>query len=720
MLTLLATHPLIFRIASSTYGRFDHVSSDGFGIIGRGFWWTKFAVWNLGLFPTHNPYAAAPYGQFQGPWADLLALFALPLSILIGPLAAYNVFILFGIFASGIAAYLLGRHLTGSRQAGAVCGIVYGFNSNALILPYTQLNAAYIQWLPFYLLALIRFVEARTWRNLLLLCAAALLNGVASFPYYLIFLPLLTVLFFAVEGVAFLRSVQGERSVLEALDVRGRIEDLKKLLAGGGIVLAFLLPFYYVFVGGSAVVQSGARDIRMQAELALKPGDYLFPAHNSALFGEWAQATYWRERDLNWNSAAAYIGYPALALAVYGLYRRRDRRTAFFALLAVFAFLTTTGTTIDLLGLRLPGPALLLHMIGPFARRILIYKVFVQLAVAALAGIGAHALLSRVSNPDRCGLAVAAICAAMMVEYSIIPPLQSTDLSQSPSVYTWLADQPGDITVVEYPLKRNNGNGYQGYLFYQMIHRKPLFNGDVNQSYIPAQYRAFWKDMEVPAAISDYNNQALLRHFGVKYVIAHPRVQTRTVIFRSLPQPDLSRCAGLRLVRKSTDSAEMFGDAPTDYIYADVYEVVAEPATAMLVWDYQSPYLPHSGVYQEEKKGFYPPEVLDDGNGWRMMRNDGEIKIINLLRTEQRVDIAFAAISPAGSKTLQAVVDGRPIAQFRLDGTPQRITISDVALFPEEERVLRLHAIEGAEHLPNGLEISAAFSDFHVSGRAKP
>jgi hypothetical protein len=110
----------------------------------------------------------------------------------VGPLGAYNVALILSFALSGFFAFLLCRRLTGSPLAGFAAGVAFAF-APFRASQLSHLQALTSQWMPLALLAMHAFVDegGRRW---LVIFAAAWLAQSLSNGYYLLFFPVLIVL----------------------------------------------------------------------------------------------------------------------------------------------------------------------------------------------------------------------------------------------------------------------------------------------------------------------------------------------------------------------------------------------------------------------------------------------------------------------------------------------------------------------------------------------
>ena len=171
-------------------------------------WWGTQAApltgpwWNA---PAFHPYPGAlAYSE------HLLGLLpiAAPLQWLTGsPVLTYNVTFLLTFPLSGAAGYVLGRELTGRRDAAWIAGLAFAFAPYRMShVPHVQVLASF--WMPLALAALHRYVRDRRPRWLAAFAGATLMQGLTN-GYYLAYFPVLVGLW----AVWFSRGAGGWRQI---------------------------------------------------------------------------------------------------------------------------------------------------------------------------------------------------------------------------------------------------------------------------------------------------------------------------------------------------------------------------------------------------------------------------------------------------------------------------------------------------------------------------
>jgi hypothetical protein len=123
----------------------------------------------------------------------------------------------------------------------------------------------------------------------------------------------------------------------------------------------------------------------------------------------------------------------------------------------------------------------------------------------------------------------------LMFEYWSVPPGYALAVDRPPEVYRWLAQEPGDAIVVEYPMIRADHIGFYTYLFWQRVHQRKLVNGALPNN---AQAWVFFKKVE---DLANPQTPELLKAAGVKYVVVHNNVYEEGLIpgplKRYFPEP---------------------------------------------------------------------------------------------------------------------------------------------------------------------------------------
>ena len=154
ILTLTMLFPFsVLRIGSSLIG--------GGGDAWQGLWnlwWVKQSLFSLANpFKTNYvfyPNGADLYIHSLSPAAGFLSI---PLQTTIGLIATYNCLVILSFVLGGYGAYRLSYYITSNKMASFFSGLVFGFSSyHLLVRAFGHLNLVTIQWIPIYVLFLLK------------------------------------------------------------------------------------------------------------------------------------------------------------------------------------------------------------------------------------------------------------------------------------------------------------------------------------------------------------------------------------------------------------------------------------------------------------------------------------------------------------------------------------------------------------------------------------
>ena len=388
-----------------------------------------------------------------------------------GPVTAYNVAMLTSYALSGFFAYLLVFRLTGSVAAAAASGLAFAF------APYRAGQLAHIQvltaqWMPALLLGMHAYVETEQKRWLLLFGGAWLLQA-ASNGYYMLFVPVLIVLW-----IAWFTRWRSRPGVGGALLITW---------AAASLPLVPLLLRYRQTHDALGLARS-LSDIRqfsatLDSFIYAPPMLALWPAGDSA-----ASAEDW----LFPGAAAVALAAGAVIASIRGRRLRAEfsRRSPslFYAAAAVFMSALAFGpggTPGDPPSLLRPY-TWLMWLPGYDGLRVPArFAMLAALCLSVAAGL-AIAMLLRHRTRLRTGLACLALAGiaadGVMEPMPLVPPPQRVML-----------DDVGDANVIEIP--PNDANLNAAAMYRSITHRRPLVNG--YSGYTPYHYSilslALWR-----------------------------------------------------------------------------------------------------------------------------------------------------------------------------------------------------------------------------------
>ena len=333
----------------------------------------------------------------------------------VSPLLVYNLTLLAAFVASGMAAYALVRHLTGSTAAALLGGLVFAFAPYRME-HFDHLELQFAFWIPLAVLAWHRAVERDGLADHLKV-GALTAGQILSSIYYGIFLV----------------------TWLGVITVLWHVRAPRR--AARAVAMSLALPLAVLAIY-SVPYQESLRAVgeRPRADVAgysARPLDFLSAPANNWLYG----------RTSRWgaNERHLFPGVVALALAVVGLWGTTDPRLRIHGLGLGFALVLALGFNAGLYtllydwvlpfrGLRVPARAGILVLLG----------------IAVLAGAGLARILGRARSRAVTSLVATLAIAASVAEYRTSPALVAVDPRPMAS-YSSLREMP-DAVVFEWPV----------------------------------------------------------------------------------------------------------------------------------------------------------------------------------------------------------------------------------------------------------------------------
>lgn len=554
-LTLVATHPLIFKIKDQIAGFYS--TDEPYAVLWN-FWWLKHAFIN-GL-PSYNySTLAMPFGinYIQYSIFPLWNSINQWLTIFTSNFIAYNLEVLVSFLFAGICMYSLVCSLTKSRLCGVLSGIIYAFCPYHFVRAWQHLGLAQIQWMPLYLLSLFILIKNPNLRNTLI--AAACFYLVFAFEFhYAYFMFITTVVFFIWS--------------------KNKLKTVKSFTVMAVVILILVSPVLFAISKNTQnVISAGIkaeygffRPFNDLFSQSARPLSYFLPSSVHPFFGKFTE--HFIGSSLYGGSLTEhvlYLGWIPLILAFVAFKRWKNKNPGqsdspymgFFLLLALVAWFFSQPPWWQIGPIRIYMPSFFMYKILPMFRAYCRFGIVVMLAVAVLAGFGLKFILERFKTQKARIIVTAIFCALVLFEFWNYPPFKVIDLSQTPPEYLWLKARSSDLTIAEYPIDTNGANVM--YMFYQTRHAKKIINGTV-----PGTYPN--KVAKTITHLSEPETAGVLKWMGVKYALVHRDEYLKTELTSEMEElNNIPRNQGLRFVKDFPAQGE--------FSAVDVYEVIAKP-----------------------------------------------------------------------------------------------------------------------------------------------
>lgn len=458
---------------------------------------TYFSIWRLGWVA--HALATNPLGLFDAnifypargtlAYSDAMLAEGIAGAPLLwaglSPALVYNLLLGVGFVGSGVAMFVLARHLIGRTGPALVSAAAFTLTQYR-IEHVMHLELQWTMWIPLVLWALHRTIETGS-RRFGVLAGLFLWLQTISCVYYGVFLGM-------VVAVA---------APLMLIADRRRIRQALPALAIGAVVAAILtLPYALIYMDTSRSL--GGRDLGEMVRYSARPINYLASTLFSRAWG-WT-ADRWGGVELR-----LYPGLVTIALAVVSVRFQARKQVAIYGVITATAFAISLGMNNPVYRL-LADDLPLLQGLRSTARA----AILVIAALSVLAGFGAQALLERWREKRH--LALGAFLGLMLLDGAVRPlnVYGVQDLEPAPIYKVIRGAEPG--VVLELPLPRLDRLPGQEplYQLWSMQHWNPLVNG--YSGYYPPDYVRTIVKM---GTFGDDESIRWLRLHQVRYIVVH-------------------------------------------------------------------------------------------------------------------------------------------------------------------------------------------------------
>jgi len=531
VLTILLTYPWITKFTTHKLG--DDI--DGSMLVWN-IWWVKKALTSSNCSLLFSDYIFYPIGSSLAfhTFTLLNGIIALPFF-----LVTKNILLIFNILTfstfvlSGFGTYLLVDYLIKDKIAAFTSGLIFAF-CPVHFVKVSFINYLSTQWLPFYILFLIKSSkeERPKYLNIFLASLFFLFNALVCEIYGL---------FAALFTLAYLIYY-----LIVSKDPRLRKTVFMKCLAIFSLFLLFFSPILYsmakfLLEKGEKVLFSTLENATFESADLL---GYFIPSPLHPLFGNFFFYMTKHFKGI-FQEVTVFPGFVVILLTLYSFFKTKTYPLMKFWILMLLASITLTfGPFLHINGreyflsskISIPMPYLITYY-TPFLSAVRIpgrYSVMAMLFFAILSGYALKAFFTKMGKKSTVWQMV--IIIVILFEYLPIPfPLISE--MRIPSCYERIKNIPGDFTILHIPLgwraKENYGYNFTRFQYYQALHEKRILDGSlariakedtdyyervpIIKSLVSLEYGTPFES--IPIEEDKKNMQEFLDFFNIRFII---------------------------------------------------------------------------------------------------------------------------------------------------------------------------------------------------------
>lgn len=675
LITVFMTYPVVFHLTSALAGS---PQGDAVGKMWM-LWWNKKALLDLQINPanlTHLYHPSEPYHPLLIVY-PFLQLHALPLLLMLGPIAAYNVEFLFSFVLTGLTTYMLCYYLTNNHMASFIGGVIFAFFPNKMLHSMGHLPLTTLYLFPIYVLFLFLLLEKpglRRGLGLGLVLALSLLVHIIHIAYFLIPFTLVFILW----------HLYTDRPKILA-------PDFLKALALAFLLAAVLTmplfgPFLMDEVSGELAYLQGRGSDAYSADLL----NFFAPSSDHPVVGEvlrQLQVPVPGRRD---DETLVYLGLTTLALAAVGSIENWKPK-GLWTVLGLIAGLLSCGPFLkwggQVVHLGIGGDRWPISLPYALVDRLPFYEwgrtparlvETVMFSLAILASFGTASVLTRLRT-RRAGVALtSALTALMLFEYMIVYPFPVGQIP-IPDFYSELASDPDDCAILDIPL-RGWPADHTG-MYYQVVHGCRIVGGFIHR--VPTGVRPWMRLFELVATplaesgdilepLTGPQRAALLDHYDIGFVVLQKRL-----LASEEPQ----------------ELVELLESLPSERVYEDE-QIVAFPVPSGSSGTVVPVPLLAMGKYWSSVE-------YADNVPFRWMSYDATIEA--WVHEKGEYQLRFEAQPFESPRHLQIFVDDELVEGYRVERVESHLT-SPFVLQSGEWTSIRFHVPDGCERPSEVLE----------------
>ena len=489
-------------------------------------------------------------------------IFTVPLQLLThNVVLTENIYVFLTFPLATIAMFFLSYFLTRNTLASALSGLFYAF-SYPRIAQIGHMPMISSQWLPVFVLYLIKYIEHGSWKDFLLTFLFYFLS-IASSIYFGIFLIPFAIIAVLVESI---RWIQKKSFTIIKKTCRNFLIFAIPMI---GLFILILYPYFRL----KAEYPGIKRKLEDAARLSANVTDYATILPTSLIAPYKILTTGVNEHPL----------YPTITVAMLALlgmivgWKKQKKYIVIFSLTGLCAFMLSFGPYLENLGnlkeLHFPMPYYYLYQAFSILQIIRVparLSIIVVLMLSALSAIGLSHLFKKQNMLILSGF----ITLIFFIEvWQVNTPSVSLPIDNDiPMVYQWLSKQPDTSIIAELPfrplaslttsmedqlfrpyaeVRDNDGYALETFrIYFSTYHRKRMLNG--YSGYFPQVYH---DEATILQNFPSKDSIDILERQHVRYVIIHAWQYTDRYMIDIMREA--AKLQNIQLIQQ-------FGD---DYVY---------------------------------------------------------------------------------------------------------------------------------------------------------
>ncbi len=492
-------------------------------------WWVKHSTLSL-QSPYFTSYIYYPYGAdlYVHTLSPAAGFLTIPFQLAFGIIFSYNLIIILSFILGGYGTYQLAFHITNDKKASFFAGLVFTFSTYHFSRALGHMNLVSIQWIPFYVLFMLKMRHEKTYTNALAATFLLVLTALMADLQYVLFLALFTLFYVAYE------------LVLNRNQFRGFLKRLAiTATASAGFIFLYFTPLISGWLSGKyAYAATPASDsVVLSSDLL----GFFTPSQFNPLFGSISSriTQSFSTTALYPMESSTYIGYTVLALAVFACIKLR-KQVRFWLFSAIAFLILSLGPLLHVMGtiINIPLPEAIILYTVPIFRAPSRFVVMATLCLAVLAATAlkqANMSIGRLKNGKILSILFIVVVSASLLAENNFLPYPTIEDTAVPQFYYQLAQINETFAVLDLPQNYSENNLY---MYYGTVSEKPLLSGAtskttpqeillreavplVSQTGYALNGEELMEQTDILTMDLNATNLNALHYFGVKYVILH-------------------------------------------------------------------------------------------------------------------------------------------------------------------------------------------------------